>query len=99
MQQDRVGGQDQAGDAGLPAASHAGNLLEFLAWLAAGPRTYADTMEAWRTSCPRLSAWEDANAAGLVDMECAAGVPRAQAVVLLTAKGKAVLRRARPPSA
>ena len=36
----------------------AGLLLQFLAWVAARPRAYADTMEAWRTSCPRISVWE-----------------------------------------
>ena len=40
--------------------SQTGNLLQFLAWLSERPRSYADTMEAWKTSCPRLSAWEDA---------------------------------------
>ena len=40
--------------------------LELLAWLAERPRTYRETMDAWRTSCPRLSVWEDALAEGLV---------------------------------
>ena len=35
-------------------------LLDFLEWLAPAPRAYADVMEAWRTSCPRLPIWEDA---------------------------------------
>jgi hypothetical protein len=39
---------------------------QLLAWIAEGPRTYAETMDAWRTSCPRLSIWEDAVADGLV---------------------------------
>ena len=39
---------------------------QLLAWIAERPRTYAETMEAWRTSCPRLSVWEDAVADGLV---------------------------------
>lgn len=39
---------------------------QFLAWLAARPRSYAETMDAWRTSCPRLSAWEDALDQGLI---------------------------------
>ena len=34
--------------------------LQLLLWIAERPRTYAETMEAWRTSCPRLSVWEDA---------------------------------------
>jgi hypothetical protein len=43
--------------------------LQFLDWLSSGPRTYAEVMEAWRTSCPRLSVWEDANIDGLVRFE------------------------------
>ena len=35
-------------------------ILDFLAWLAVEPRCYEDVMEAWRTSCPRLTVWEDA---------------------------------------
>jgi hypothetical protein len=41
-------------------------VLDFLDWLAAGPRPYADVMEAWRTSCPRLMIWEEAVELGLV---------------------------------
>jgi hypothetical protein len=37
-------------------------LLQFLAWVAARPRGYAETMAAWRTYCPRLQVWEDATA-------------------------------------
>ena len=33
---------------------------ELLLWLEREPRTYRDTVETWRTSCPRLSIWEDA---------------------------------------
>src|SRR5207248_8806967 len=33
---------------------------DLLDWIASTPRTYRETMEAWRTSCPRLSIWEDA---------------------------------------
>ena len=39
---------------------------QFLAWVAARPRTYQDAMDAWRTTCPRLSVWEDVVDAGLV---------------------------------
>ena len=35
-------------------------ICDFVAWLAAGPRTYDEVMEGWRTSCPRLTVWEDA---------------------------------------
>jgi hypothetical protein len=43
--------------------------LELLRWLAERPRTYAETMEAWTSHCPRLTVWEDALAAGLVRVE------------------------------
>lgn len=35
-------------------------LLDLVEWVAARPRSYRETMEAWRTSCPRLAIWEDA---------------------------------------
>jgi hypothetical protein len=71
-----------------------GNLLEFLVWVAARPRTYAETMEAWRTSCPRLPAWEDANEMGLVRIVQGASGKQGQATVLLTEQGTDILRRA-----
>jgi hypothetical protein len=65
--------------------------LEFLAWVARQPRSYTETMEAWRTSCPRLSVWEDASRDGLVTIEGAAPQPR----VVLTPRGKALLAAGR----
>ena len=41
-------------------------ILDLLDWLAAAPRPYAEVMDVWRTSCPRLTVWEDAVEAGLV---------------------------------
>jgi hypothetical protein len=41
-------------------------ILDLLEWLAKGERSYDDVMNAWRTSCPRLPVWEDANDRGLV---------------------------------
>ncbi|SDG24974.1 hypothetical protein [Paraburkholderia phenazinium] len=75
--------------------SDAGNLLQFLAWVAAQPRTYEETMDAWRTSCPRLCAWEDATTGGLVDVIREDGTARADATVRLTSKGAAWLDSAR----
>jgi hypothetical protein len=39
---------------------------DLLAWLAEAPRPYTEVMEAWRTSCPRLPVWEEANDRRLV---------------------------------
>ena len=43
--------------------------LELLQWIAQRPRTYRETIEAWRSHCPRLTIWEDAIASGLVSCE------------------------------
>ena len=42
-------------------------ILDFVEWVAREPRAYAEVMEAWRTSCPRLTVWEDCIEKGLVE--------------------------------
>ncbi|MBM3521555.1 MAG: hypothetical protein FJX57_01245 [Alphaproteobacteria bacterium] len=64
-------------------------MIQFLAWLEERPRGYRETMDAWRTSCPRLSVWEDATIDGLVEIQ-----PDAARTVVVTAKGRARLRAA-----
>jgi hypothetical protein len=44
-------------------------LAEFLDWVAACERTYADTVEAWRSSCPRHPVLDDAFTDRLVAVE------------------------------
>ncbi|MEI6159778.1 MAG: hypothetical protein WCP77_08090 [Roseococcus sp.] len=61
-----------------------------LRWIEAEPRGYGQTMEAWRSSCPRLSVWEDALLDGLVEITPGTGA-MAMARVSLTARGRAVL--------
>lgn len=41
-------------------------ILDLREWLASGERSYGEVMDAWRTSCPRLPVWEDANDRGFV---------------------------------
>lgn len=41
-------------------------IVDLVEWVAARPRTYDDVMDAWRTSCPRLTIWEDTIDQGLV---------------------------------
>ena len=41
-------------------------VVELLEWLRPKPRSYEEVMAAWRTSCPRLTIWEDASDAGYV---------------------------------
>jgi hypothetical protein len=64
-------------------ATVSASMLEFLRWVDARPRTYTETMEAWRTSCPRFSIWEDASIDGYVVLRDEAG----EQCVFLTRKG------------
>jgi hypothetical protein len=43
-------------------------MLEFLEWIASRPRTYTEAMEAWQSSCPRHTIWEDALIEGLIQI-------------------------------
>jgi len=67
-------------------------ILDLLEWLAPRPRPYAEVMDAWRTSCPQLPVWEDANERGLLERRrCGTGDTR----VGLTPAGRELLRRER----
>ncbi len=48
-------------------------VLDFVEWVAKEPRPYADALEAWRTSCPRLTVWEDAADRGYVERRSVEG--------------------------
>lgn len=65
--------------------------LQMLTWVEARPRTYAETMEAWRTSCPRMPIWEDAVDDGLVEVRPCAGAGMNGAAVRLTEQGRSFL--------
>jgi D-3-phosphoglycerate dehydrogenase len=67
-------------------------LLDLLEWLDAAPRGYAETMEAWRTSCPRLPVWEEAVESGFVHR----GRTGRIATVFISDAGRAFLRKHRP---
>ena len=41
-------------------------ICDLLEWLDRGPRTHAEVIEGWRTSCPRLPVWEEATDRGYV---------------------------------
>lgn len=64
-------------------------ILDLLEWIAKEERSYTDVMEAWRTSCPRLPVWEEANDRGFVTRERRNG----DAIVGVTASGRAFLNR------
>ena len=41
-------------------------ILDLCEWVAREPRTHAELIDAWRTSCPRLTVWEDAQERGFL---------------------------------
>ena len=69
---------------------------DLLEWIGPRPRPYAEVLEAWRTSCPRLPVWEEANARGYIDYRHDDGCA---AMVSLSEAGRAHLARQRRPAA
>jgi len=73
-------------------------IVDLLEWISnRTERSYEEVMDAWRTSCPRLPVWEEANDRGLVRTEFIGG----HNLVRLTAAGLAHLaerRTARGPT-
>lgn len=63
--------------------------LELLAWVRERERSYTETIDAWRSNCPRLSVWEDALADELVEVVRSPGAARS--TVVLTTRGLDVL--------
>lgn len=63
-------------------------ICDLLEWISRTPRTHAEVMEGWRTSCPRLPVWEEATDNGYV--------ARKGAMVELTSRGRAFIDSVRP---
>lgn len=63
-------------------------VLDLLEWIGHRPRPYAEVIDAWRTSCPRLPVWEEANARGLL---AHSHPPGSAAQVEVSAAGRALL--------
>jgi hypothetical protein len=66
-------------------------ILDLLEWVTRQERTYRETMDAWRTSCPRLPVWEEANGRGLVETVSTDG----RTIVRVTPAGIARLKSER----
>ncbi len=68
-------------------------ILDMLEWIGPHSRPYSEVIEAWRTSCPRLPVWEDANDRGFVQHQHNAGAERS---VSVSTQGQLFLRMNRP---
>jgi len=68
-------------------------VLDLLEWIGPRPRPYAEVLEAWRTSCPRLPVWETAEERGFINRQPAplGGAAR----IAVSAAGAEYLRRHR----
>jgi hypothetical protein len=64
-------------------------MREFLTWISSSPRTYDEAMEAWRSTCPRHTVWEDAIIDGLIQVDSNGMLQKSE--VTLTARGRAIL--------
>lgn len=64
-------------------------VLDFVEWVARERRAYAEVIATWKTSCPRLTIWEDAADRGYVARETIAGLGL---VIALTESGERLLR-------
>jgi hypothetical protein len=63
-------------------------LLDMLEWITREERGYVEVMEAWRTSCPRLPVWEEANERRFVTRKVKDGT----ALVSATTAGRVFLK-------
>lgn len=63
-------------------------ILDMIEWIGPEPRSYVEVMDAWRTSCPRLTVWEDAVERGLVKRVHKTGIGE---LVHVTEQGRALL--------
>jgi hypothetical protein len=64
-------------------------VLDFVEWISREPRAHAEVVATWKTSCPRLTIWEDAAEAGYVTRESIAGFGL---VIAVTEAGERLLR-------
>jgi len=65
-------------------------VLDLVEWVAKAPRPYAEVIDAWRTSCPRLTVWEEAVDRKLVMRTTLEG---GGAKIAITASGLRLLRQ------
>ena len=63
-------------------------VLDLVEWVAKRPKPYAEVLDAWRTSCPRLTVWEDAVERGYVAHDGGMVAATASGLAFLRARGR-----------
>ena len=64
-------------------------VFDLVEWVEREPRSYVDVIEVWRTSCPRLTVWEDPVDLGYVERKV---TERQGVLVVATESGREFLR-------
>lgn len=70
-------------------------VIDLLEWIGLRGRPYAEVIDAWRTSCPRLPVWKEANARGYIIRERLRGIG---ALISVSPTGRALLKQHRHES-
>jgi hypothetical protein len=70
-------------------------VLDLLEWVGPRARPYAEVLDAWRTSCPGLPVWEEANDRGFLERHRQLGSCE---LISVSAAGQEHLRQRRPTS-
>jgi hypothetical protein len=68
-------------------------IVDLLEWIGPKASPYREVIEAWRTSCPQLPVWEEANARGFVEHHHSLGSEAMVSVSVSGAKHLAERRR------
>jgi hypothetical protein len=69
------------------ANAHEGLTLQMLEWIEHHPLSYSEVLSVWRSTCPRMTIWEDACAEGLIETRHGYAGP-----VSVSEKGRQLLR-------
>jgi hypothetical protein len=64
-------------------------MLEFLDWISSRRRTYTEAMNAWQSTCPRHTIWEDAMIDGYIQLNRQGTLSDPE--VMLTSLGRSLL--------
>ena len=68
-------------------------ILDLVEWIADEPRPYEDVMDTWRTSCPRMTVWEDGVDRGYLNRDKARCDGRLTTIISATSAGRAYLNQ------
>ena len=63
-------------------------VADLVRWVARAPRDYSEVMAAWRSTCPRLTVWEDSVDGGYVRLQGRTVVVTARGIHFLSRRDR-----------